>query len=133
MPFPFLSLRLWPSSFVVGILGDVIALLGLVVCILARRELAGNWSMQLDLKKDHELITTGPYAFVRHPIYTGFVLLFLGTAITVGTIGGWIGLVILLVGCWIRIQNEEKFVMVTFGEKYRNYKKHVKALIPYIW
>lgn len=119
-----------PAWMALSITGDAIAVIGLLVCIWARKTLAGNWSMQLDAKKGHELITSGPYAYVRHPIYTGFLLLFLGAAMTVGNSGAAIGFLILLIGCYIRIRLEEKFMIQIFGKKYAEYKKHVKALIP---
>jgi protein-S-isoprenylcysteine O-methyltransferase Ste14 len=127
-----LNFTVLPNTISIGILGDVVSILGLTICIWARKYLADNWSMQLDLKKDHELITTGPYALARHPIYTGFLFLFLGTAITTGTAGGIIGFFVLIVGCFVRIKNEEKLMIKTFGEKYLEYKNKVKALIPYI-
>ncbi len=121
-----------PSGFLVGLLGDFVCGAGLIVCILARKELAGNWAMQLDLKKNHELITSGPYKFVRHPIYTGFLLMFLGTAITIGMAGGLIGVILQIIGSFLRIKNEEALMTKTFGKKYLEYKSHAKTLIPFL-
>ena len=131
--FNLASVFLPIHSAVFGVISDLVSLLGLVICILARRELAGNWAMQLDLKKDHQIIKTGPYSLMRHPIYTGFLLLFLGSALALGRVGGFVGLALLLIGTFMRIKNEETLLTKTFGKEYGEYKKHVKSLIPYVW
>lgn len=128
----YLNFAVLPNVVLFELVGALISMLGLIVCIWARKTLAGNWSMQLDVKKGHELITKGPYAFIRHPIYTGFLLLFLGTALEINTVGAMIGLFILIIGCYLRIIGEEKLMIKTFGDKYINYKAHVKSLVPYL-
>ena len=126
-----LDMRIVTDSLEISLLSIALGILGLAICMWARKTLSGNWSKNLDLKEGHELVRTGPYRWVRHPIYTGFLFLFLGTAFAVGKIGGFIGFGVLLVGCVLRIQQEEELLMKHFMEEYRTYKKRVKALIPY--
>lgn len=140
LPFFFLirpdlihtDMRIIADNIVINSLAVIICGLGLLICILARRNLAGNWSAGLDLKKKHELITTGPYQHVRHPIYTGYLMMFFGAALAVGMLGGFIGVAILLIGCFIRIDQEEKLMIRNFGKKYVDYKRRTGALIPKI-
>src|SRR5580658_4609096 len=71
IPLPWLYLRLWPIGFWPFWLGAVVTIAGLLFAIWAREHLGSNWSRSVTIKQGHELITTGPYAVVRHPIYTG--------------------------------------------------------------
>ena len=76
--------QLWRSSLPVALLSDLIVLAGAAVMVWARLTLGRNWSAEVSFKQDHELIESGPYAHVRHPIYSGLLLMCLGTAIFYG-------------------------------------------------
>src|ERR1041385_5796191 len=71
-----------------GIVADLIVLAGLFISVWARFVLAGNWSARVTLKENHELIQSGPYRVVRHPIYSGILLMILGTAVFTGRLSG---------------------------------------------
>jgi len=111
----------------------VLTVFGLVLAIWARVVLGKNWSGHVTFKENHELIMQGPYAFVRHPIYTGLLLMFLGTALAIGTLGGLIGVPILFLSFWIKCQQEEAFMIEHFGDQYRDYMKRVRAIIPFVF
>lgn len=111
----------------------ILLIAGLIVAILARRTIARNWSGQVALKKDHELITTGLYQYVRHPIYTGMLLMIFGTALSLGTLGAGIGFPIILFGFLLKLHQEEILMAEHFGEEYVSYKQRTKALIPFLW
>lgn len=127
-----LNVRLLPFSTVIGILSVVLAVGGLIIAIMARRTLAQNWSASVTFKKEHDLITSGVYKYMRHPIYTGVLLIFIGSALLIGTIGALIGFIILFVTLWLKLQQEEKLMTKHFPKEYNTYKKKVKALIPFI-
>jgi protein-S-isoprenylcysteine O-methyltransferase Ste14 len=105
---------------------------GLFVTVWARRTLAGNWSSDVTFKQGHELITTGPYHFVRHPIYTGLLVMALGTAVAAGHLRFWLGLVMVGLGFWIKLKQEERLMLRYFPEQYPVYQKQVKALVPFV-
>ncbi|VVB79059.1 Phospholipid methyltransferase [uncultured archaeon] len=127
-----LSIVLVEQSLAVDLISIFLCVFGLIIDIWARTTLAGNWSAQVVLKKKHELVQNGPYRFVRHPIYSGYLLLFLGTTLAIGRVGGFIGLVTLFIGFWIKLREEERLMTKTFGKGYLDYKKRTKALIPYV-
>lgn len=128
-----LNLLLTPHNAAFGILGDAVCVFGILVAVWARIALAGNWSgATATLKENHELIQRGPYRFVRHPIYTGFFFGMLGTALTLGILVAYLGVIVGLVAFLIRIQTEERLMSQEFPE-YVSYKKNVKTLIPFIW
>jgi protein-S-isoprenylcysteine O-methyltransferase Ste14 len=110
----------------------VFAVTGLIVALIARRTLAGNWSRAVAFKEDHELITTGLYHYVRHPIYTGVLLMILATALSVGTLSAGIGFVIIVLGLWFKLRAEEEILTKHFPKEYSVYKDRTKALIPYV-
>ncbi|HTP89340.1 MAG TPA: isoprenylcysteine carboxylmethyltransferase family protein [Bryobacteraceae bacterium] len=110
-----------------------ITALGIAIAIAARVRLGGNWSGTVTVKEGHELIQTGMYQFVRHPIYTGFLLAMLGSAIEVGRIGALLGVAVAAVALRVKSLMEEQFMEAEFGEQYREYRRRVKALIPFVW
>ena len=127
-----LTILLIPSSIVINVVIIVFAVTGLIVALMARRTLAGNWSRAVAFKEDHELITTGLYHYVRHPIYTGVLLMVLATALSVGTLSAGIGFVIIVLGIWFKLRAEEEILTLHFPKEYSAYKDRTKALIPYV-
>jgi protein-S-isoprenylcysteine O-methyltransferase Ste14 len=123
---------LWPHTLTIGLFADALALAGLVVMLWARVTLGRNWSAGVVLKEDHALVTSGPYRFVRHPIYSGLMLLALGWAVWRGRVGGFWGLALLVVLFWVKARSEEALMIEHFGDAYVQYKTRVKALIPYV-
>ncbi len=93
---------------------------------------AGNWSGVVTVKADHELITTGPYTIVRHPIYTGLLLGFVGSAIARGEWRGVVAVVLVLASLWRKLLLEERWMREQFGEAYETYRRRVRALIPFV-
>ena len=127
-----LTILLIPSSIVINVVIIVFAVTGLIVAMIARRTLAGNWSRAVAFKEDHELITTGLYHYVRHPIYTGILLMISATALSVGTLSAGIGFVIIVLGLWLKLLAEEELLTKHFPKEYLAYKDRTKALIPYV-
>ena len=112
--------------------GAVICISGLYVTLWARWTLAGNWSSDVTFKEGHELIKSGPYRFVRHPIYTGLLMMCLGTAIDNGKLRCFLGTMIVTVGFWIKLKQEERLMLRHFPDQYPAYQKQVKALVPFL-
>lgn len=121
-----------PHTDWTGLVGAVICVFGLWVTIWARWTLAGNWSSDVTFKQGHELIRTGPYRFVRHPIYTGLLVMCLGTAVEIGQMRCWLGLIVVFVGFWIKLSQEEQLLLRHFPDEYPLYRKQVKALVPWL-
>jgi len=109
-----------------------IAVLGLAVAIWSRKVLGAEWSRDVELKQGHKLVKRGPYRLMRHPIYTGHLLLGLGTAVASGSLVAFLGLASFLVGFWIKINQEERLLLRGFPDEYPAYKTRVKALVPYV-
>lgn len=131
MPWPWLTQRLWPRSFVLYWSGMVLLVGGLLFTVWAREHLGGNWSGIVTVKQDHELVRSGPYAYVRHPIYTGGLTAVLGTAIASGTLRACIGLAIIALALTRKLRIEERFMAETFPGTYEAYKAQVPPLIPF--
>ena len=129
---PPLNQRLMPHTDGTCIIGTLICVFGLFVTIWARRTLAGNWSSDVTFKQGHELVKNGPYRFVRHPIYTGLLLMAVGTALAAGPLRYWLGVVVVGVGFWIKLKQEEQLMLRHFPGQYPAYKKQVKALVPFV-
>jgi protein-S-isoprenylcysteine O-methyltransferase Ste14 len=128
----WLDVRFLPQTTVVYWLGLMTVLVGLSFAVWARVHLGRNWSGRVTVKEDHELIRTGPYAIVRHPIYTGMLCAILGTAIAFGEWRGLIAFGILAASLMLKLRMEERFMSETFGEQYARYRTEVPALIPFI-
>jgi protein-S-isoprenylcysteine O-methyltransferase Ste14 len=128
----FLAERFVPAQLWVVWLGFALTIAGLAFACWARVILGRNWSGVVQLKQDHELIVRGPYSVVRHPIYTGLLLAFFGTAVGIGEWRGLIATAIVGVSFWRKLRLEEHWLTELFGEQYRAYMQRVKALIPWV-
>lgn len=112
-------------------LGAVLTLFGLLFTVWARVYLGRNWSgMFATIKADHELITGGPYALVRHPIYSGLILAFIGTSLAMGQWRGVLATALALIAIAHRISVEEGLMREQFGAAYDAYAKRVSAFVP---
>jgi protein-S-isoprenylcysteine O-methyltransferase Ste14 len=133
IPLPLLYLQVWPSGLWPFWLGAAITIAGLLFAIWARVYLGTNWSRSVTIKQDHELITTGPYALVRHPIYTGILTGFLGMAIAISQVRGFIVFVLIFLAFWIKLRMEEQWMRSKFDETYATYAHQTAALVPYLF
>jgi protein-S-isoprenylcysteine O-methyltransferase Ste14 len=113
--------------------GDVLCVLGLLLALWARVTLGRNWSASVTFKKGHQLISTGPYALVRHPIYIAVLLMIVGTMIFIGRMKGIIVCAVAISGLWIKLRAEERLMTTHFPTEYPAYKAQTKALIPFVF
>ena len=132
VPIPLLDRRFVPLAIWPAALGAALTFAGLVFSVWARFVLAGNWSDFVQIKHDHELIVDGPYRWVRHPIYTGLLLMFAGTALAVGEWRGVLAVGIVAASFWRKLRLEEAVMRRQFGEAYELYAQQVQALIPFV-
>jgi protein-S-isoprenylcysteine O-methyltransferase Ste14 len=130
MPFAWLESRIIPRNIYIEAVVITLTALGIAFAIWARFYIGQNWSSAVTIKVDHKLIRTGPYAWVRHPIYSGLILAMIGTALARREPRGLIALVLLCLGFQIKSRMEEKFMRKTFGPEYEDYSKSTGALIP---
>jgi protein-S-isoprenylcysteine O-methyltransferase Ste14 len=124
--------RFLPRSYASYWTGTALLALGLAFSVWARVYIGRNWSATVTIKEDHELIRSGPYALVRHPIYTGLLLAFIGTAIVRAEWRGVLAVLIVFAALWRKLRLEERWMSETFGEEYRRYREHTAALIPFL-
>ena len=129
---PGLDRRFIPLSVAPFWAGFILACSGLAFTVWARSHLGANWSGTVTVKSGHELVTTGPYAWARHPIYTGLLLGFAGTALAIGEWRGVLAFVIATVALWRKLRVEEERMRQQFGDAYVTYARHVAALIPFV-
>jgi protein-S-isoprenylcysteine O-methyltransferase Ste14 len=115
------------ASFFIGV---ALVAAGLLFSAAARVHLGGNWSGTITLKQDHTLTRTGPYRFVRHPIYTGILLAILGSTVALGEWRGLVALALVLFAFLRKIPIEEQFMIEQFGDDYERYRREVPALVP---
>jgi protein-S-isoprenylcysteine O-methyltransferase Ste14 len=130
VPFAWLESRIIPKNIYIEVLAIILTALGIAFAIWARFYLGQNWSSAVTIKVDHQLIRTGPYAWVRHPIYSGLILAMIGTALARRELRGLLALVLLYLGFKVKSQMEEKFMHKTFGPEYEDYSRSTGALIP---
>jgi protein-S-isoprenylcysteine O-methyltransferase Ste14 len=122
--------RLLPDTYAMALIGLLLIVAGVLFACWARYILGSNWSSEVQLKQDHELIERGPYRYVRHPIYTGILLALLGTVVLLGEWRALLGFAIMFVSFWRKLRLEEAWLSEHFGPAYGEYMQRVKALIP---
>lgn len=132
LPWGFLGKRMLPGGPATHWIAAAVVAAGLAFTVWARVHLGKNWSGTVTVKRDHELIRSGPYHFVRHPIYSGALLAVAGTAIARGEWRGLLAVLILFAALWRKLQHEERWMGEAFGEDYAKYRSEVAALIPFV-
>ena len=121
-----------PRSLPVRVVADVLGVAGVAILLWARTILGSNWSSAVTLKEDHELIQRGPYAWVRHPIYSGLLLLSLATAVHYATLGGFVLLALCCIGFAMKLRQEELLMTEHFPDRYPAYRTRVRAIVPFV-
>lgn len=129
----FFNRRLVPAGTATTATGYALLAAGMLFAGWARVYLGSNWSSNVTLKQDHTLIRSGPYRIVRHPIYAGLLLALLGTAIVLGELRCFLGIVLAAIAWKYKSINEEALMVQKFGDQYMRYRREVKGLVPYIW
>ncbi len=110
-----------------------VMLAGLALTWWARIYLGPLWSSTITRKEDHKIIDTGPYAFVRHPIYSGLMIALVATATAEGTLTALFGAALIILGVWLKARTEERFLLTELGpETYGAYCRRVPMLIPFL-
>jgi protein-S-isoprenylcysteine O-methyltransferase Ste14 len=126
----FLGQRFLPAIPAISYVGFAVALSGLAIALWARIHLGQYWSDQVVLKGDHQLIRSGPYAYMRHPIYSGVLLGVLGTAVVLDQWRGLLAFVILLANYSIKAKKEEQILATHFGDEFREHLTSAGFLLP---
>lgn len=125
------ALRLWQVGWTGAWICVALIAAGIAFAWWARLHLGRLWSGSITRKADHRVVDTGPYALVRHPIYTGLLLALLATAAAKGVVWGWAGFLLLLGGLWLKARQEEQWLRRELGEAYDAYRRRVPMLIPF--
>lgn len=130
LPGHVLEGRMLPYLGVYYWIGLALTIGGLAFAVWARLYIGSNWSASAQVKAEHELVRTGPYHFVRHPIYTGMLAAFFGCGLAIDEWRGLVAFLIVLAAFWYKLKLEERWMIETFGDDYRDYRRHARALIP---
>lgn len=122
--------RFLPDAPWFGWFGVLLTAAGVGFAIWARHHIGRQWSADVTIREDHKLIATGPYARIRHPIYTGMLLAMLGTALIVGEYRGLAAVALVAIGFWVKARREEKFLEGEFGPAYEEHRRRTGFFLP---
>ena len=126
----FLGNRVMHRTLASAIVGSILTWMGIGLAIWARYHLAEYWSARITIKEDHQLIRTGPYTRLRHPIYSGIVLAAIGSAVVIDQWRCVLGVCLVLIGYCIKARKEETMLTQQFGDAFREHQKQTGFLIP---
>lgn len=129
-PFGWLRWRVVEPSAAITWAGVALTYAGAGIAIWARTVLGSNWSARVTVKQGHELTRTGPYAYVRHPIYTGLLLAMLGTSWVVGEWRGFVAIALIAICHALKAKREEAAMIGEFGVRYEEYRQGTGFLLP---
>jgi protein-S-isoprenylcysteine O-methyltransferase Ste14 len=118
-------------SSILAAIGAILFVCGIALAVWARLRLGRNWGMPMTQRAKPELVTSGPYRFVRHPIYTGLLTAILGTVL-VNNLLGLIVVAVLVAYFYYSGTVEERNLTASFPETYPEYRSHTKMLIPFL-
>ena len=126
----FLGRRFVPTLHWIVYLGFILTLCGLALAIWARRHLSRYWSDMVGIQSGHQLICTGPYAYIRHPIYSGVLLAIAGTVVMLGEWRGLLAFVLQFSSWAVKAKKEEKLLAGHFGEQFAEHLQRTGFLLP---
>ena len=125
-----LGARFVPARGVLQVAGALLTAAGVALAIRARWHLGENWSARVSIRAGHELIRTGPYRSIRHPIYTGMILATAGTALVIGEVRGLLALAITLISFYLKARKEELWLAEEFPVEFADQAKHTGMFLP---
>jgi protein-S-isoprenylcysteine O-methyltransferase Ste14 len=128
--FGRLAIRMFSPTPALDWTGVALTFVGSILAIWARLILGQNWSAEVSLKAGHELVRSGPYAYIRHPIYAGLLLAVIGTATILGEWRGLAAIALFAIAHGLKARKEERFLSAEFGEEYRQYRERTGSLLP---
>jgi protein-S-isoprenylcysteine O-methyltransferase Ste14 len=128
--YGWLGARFVPLSDAAPWIGVVLTAAGVAIALWARWHLGANWSGVVTLKEGHELIRSGPYRNIRHPIYTGILLALLGTAVAGGEVRGLLAVAIAWLSFYTKARREESFLTQEFGPSFAEHTKRTGMFLP---
>jgi protein-S-isoprenylcysteine O-methyltransferase Ste14 len=122
--------RFVPDNDEIRAVGLLLTIFGLAITIWARIHLGQFWSARVTLKEGHELIQSGPYSLVRHPIYSGILLAVFGSALFIGEWRALLGVCLVWFAHTLKARREEKLLSEQFGDTFAKYRQRTGALLP---
>ncbi|HSZ64084.1 MAG TPA: isoprenylcysteine carboxylmethyltransferase family protein [Terriglobales bacterium] len=122
--------RIFPRTYTVSFAGVALTWIGIAIALWARWHLGQYWSARITLKEGHQLIRTGPYAYFRHPIYSGLDLAAIGSALAIDRWRCVAGVAFIILGYWIKARKEESILSQQFGEAFQDHRHHTGFLLP---
>ena len=128
--FAALNRRFLPDWRWIQMLGALLTAVGVAFAIWARRHIGKNWSAQVTIRKEHDLIRTGPYAHIRHPIYTGLLFAIAGTAIAIGEYRALLAFALVFVGFAFKAKREELLLTKEFGPAFDDHRRQTGFFLP---
>lgn len=126
----WLGIAVFPDHPALMLACVVVAVLGLLFSVWARLALGSNWSGTVTIKADHQLIRSGPYRSIRHPIYTGMLAALLASAVTARLLIGLLGFAIVFFALWRKAKREETFLAQEFGPAFDEHRQHTGMFLP---
>jgi protein-S-isoprenylcysteine O-methyltransferase Ste14 len=125
-----LGRKFFPQRPTAAIIGLILTALGVAFAIWARYTLGQNWSSKVTIKVEHELIRSGPYAWVRHPIYTGILLAIVGTALAIAEWRAVISVALVWISFYTKARVEEKMLAQEFGAAFEEHRQRTGFFLP---
>jgi protein-S-isoprenylcysteine O-methyltransferase Ste14 len=125
-----LGQQVFNRSYASGVIAVALTWAGIALAIWARVHLGQYWSGRITIKEDHKLIRTGPYARLRHPIYSGLDLAVTGSAIAIDRWRCVAGVCVIILGFWIKAKREEAMLEKQFGADFEEHRRHTGFLFP---
>jgi protein-S-isoprenylcysteine O-methyltransferase Ste14 len=132
-PVPGLTRRFLPASDLVVAAGLIIQAAFILLAVSARHHLGSNWAGEVRIASEHHLVRSGPYRFIRHPIYTAVLGMYCGTALVSGEVHAPLALVVVTLAYWRKIRLEERVLAQTFGADHEAYRQDTWALVPFVF
>jgi protein-S-isoprenylcysteine O-methyltransferase Ste14 len=117
-------------SYAFAVLGVVLTWAGIALALWARWHLGQYWSAHITIKEDHKLIRTGPYARLRHPIYSGLDLAVIGSALAIDEWRCVAGVCLIILAYWLKAKREERMLTLRFGADFDEHCLQTGFLLP---